>query len=113
MKREVAEYVTRCYTCQQVKDEHQRLAGPLQPLPVVEWKWEYITMDFVSGLSRISKGHNSVWVIVDRLTKATHFLAMKTTDTLITLSRLYIKEIVRLHGIPLSIVLDRDPHFVS
>ena len=65
-------------------------------------------MDFVSGLPRTSKGKISVWVIVDRLTKAAHFLAVKTTDTLVTLSRLYIEEIVRLHGVPLSIVSDRD-----
>ena len=70
-------------------------------------------MDFVSGLPRTSKGKNLVWVIVDRLTKAAHFLAVKTTDTLVTLSRLYIEEIVRLHGVPLSIVSDRDPRFVS
>ena len=104
MKREVAEYVARCYTCQQVKAEHQRPAGPLQPLPVAKWKWDHITMDFFSRLSRTSRGHNSVWVIVDRLTKAAHLLAVKTTDPLTTLSRLYIEEIVRLHGVPLSIV---------
>ena len=70
-------------------------------------------MDFVSGFPRTSKGHNSVWVIVDRLTEAAHFLAVKTTDTLVTLSRLYIEEIVRLHGVPLSIISGRDPRFVS
>ena len=70
-------------------------------------------MDFVAGLPRTSKGKNSVWVIVDRLTKAAHFLAVKTTDTLVTLSRLYIEDIVRLHGVPSSIVSDRDPRFVS
>ena len=70
-------------------------------------------MDFVLGLPRMSKGHNSVWVIVHRLRKATHFMALRTTDTLTTLSRLYIEEIVRLHGVPLSIVSDWDPRFVS
>ena len=70
-------------------------------------------MDFVTGLPRTSKGKNAVWVIVDRLTKAAHFLAVKTTDTLVTLSRLYIEEIVRLHGVPLSIISDRDPRFMS
>ena len=113
MKRELAEYVAKCYTYQQVKAEHQRPVGPLQPLPVVEWKWDHITMDFVSGLPRTSKGQNSVWVIVDHLMKAVHFLAMKTTDPLTTLSRLYIEEIVRLHGLPLSIVSNRDSRFVS
>ena len=90
MKREVAEYVARCYTCQQVKGEHQRPAGPLQPLPVAEWKWDHITMDFMSGLPRMSKGQNLVWVIMDCSTKAVHFLAVKTTGPLTTLSRRYI-----------------------
>ena len=80
---------------------------------VAEWKWDHIIMDFVSGLPRTSKGHNSVWVIVDRLTKATHFLVVKTANALITLSRLYIEKIVRLHGVPLSIISDRYPRFVS
>ena len=70
-------------------------------------------MDFVSILLRMSRGYNSVWVIVDRLTKAAHFLAVKTTHTLTTLSRLYIEEIVRLHRVPLSIISDRDTRFVS
>ena len=70
-------------------------------------------MDFVSGLPRTRKGHNSIWVIIDRLAKATHLLAMKTLDTLTTLSRHYIEDIVRLHGVQLSIVSDHDPWFVS
>ena len=70
-------------------------------------------MDFVSGLPWTSRGHNAVWVVVDRLTKSAHFLAMKTTNSLSTLSRLYVAEIMRLHGMPLSVVSDRDPHFVS
>ena len=96
-----------------MKAEHQRPARLLQPLLVSEWKWDHITRDFVSGLSRASGGHNAVWVVVDRLTKSAHFLAMKTTDSMSTLSRLYVAEIVKLHGVPLSMVLDRDPHFVS
>ena len=109
----MAEYVAHCYTCQQVKVEHQRPAGLLQPLSVSEWKWDHITMDFVSGLSRTSRGHNVVWVVVDRLKKSAHFLSMKTIDSLSTLSHLYVAEIVRLHGVPLSVVSDRDSHFVS
>ena len=68
MKREVAEFVSKCLICQQVKAEHQRTAGLLQPLPIPEWKWEKITMDFVTALPRSPKGHNAVWVIVDQLT---------------------------------------------
>ena len=79
---------------------------------MAEWKWDHITMDFVSRLLRTCRGQNSVWVIVDHLTKVAHFLDVKTTDPLTTLSRLYIEEIVRLQGVPLSIVSDRDPRFV-
>ena len=70
-------------------------------------------MDFVSGFPRTAQGHNVVWVIVDKLTKSAHFLGMTTTDTTETLSPLYIREIVRLHGVPLSIMSDRDSRFVA
>ncbi|RVW68091.1 Retrovirus-related Pol polyprotein from transposon 17.6 [Vitis vinifera] len=96
-----------------MKAEHQRPAGLLQPLPIPEWKWDNITMDFVIGLPRTRSKKNGVWVIVDRLTKSAHFLAMKTTDSMNSLAKLYIQEIVRLHGIPVSIVSDRDPKFTS
>ena len=113
MKRDVARYISKCTVCQQVKIEHQRPGGLLQSLPIPEWKWDQITMDFVSGFPRTVRGHNAIWVIVDRLTKSAHFLGMKTTDTIETLSQLYIREIVRLHGDPLSIVSDRDSQFMA
>ena len=113
MKRDVARYISKCAVCQQVKIEHQRPEGLLQSLPIPEWKWDYITMDFVSGFSRTARGHNAVWAMVDRLTKSAHFLGMKTTDTTETLSQLYIREVVGLHGVPLSIVSDRDSRFVA
>lgn len=113
MKCEVADFVSKCLTCQQVKAEHQRPGGKMQPLEVAEWKWEHITMDFVTGFPKSPKKNDAIWVIVDRLTKSAHFLPIKKTDSLATLSRLYLKEIVRLHGVPVSIVSDRDPRFVS
>ena len=113
MKREIAQYISRCLTCQQVKAEYQKSAGLLQTLEVPEWKWEHITMDFITGLSRTQKSHDTIWVIVDRLTKSAHFLAMNIKDSLPKLAKLYIEKIVRLHGVPASIVLDRDPRFVS
>lgn len=113
MKMEIADYVSRCLPCQQVKTEHQNPAGLLQPLSIPEWKWEHIAMDFVVGLPRTSNGNDSIWVIVDRLTKSAHFLPMAITFSLEKLALLYIKEIVRLHGAPVSIVSDRDPRFVS
>ncbi|GAB2278011.1 hypothetical protein Dimus_039264 [Dionaea muscipula] len=113
MKREITDYVSRCLVCQQVKVEHQRPGGLLQPLPIPEWKWEHITMDFVTGLPRSFRGNDAVWVIVDRLTKSAHFLPMRTTHSVNTLAQQYIREIVRLHGIPVSIVSYRDPRFTS
>ena len=113
MKREIAAFVSRCLICQQVKAERQKPSGLLQPLPIPEWKWEHITMDFVFKLPRTQSGHNGIWVIVDRLTKSAHFLPVKERYTLDRLASLYVKEIVRLHGVPESIVSDRDTRFTS
>ncbi|CAL2240309.1 unnamed protein product [Prunus armeniaca] len=113
MKRDIEKFVAKCLTCQQVKAEHQKPSGSLQPLPVVEWKWDHITMDFVTGLPRSPKGLDAIWVIVDRLTKSAHFLPVKTTESTENLGKLYVREIVRLHGIPVSIVSDRDSKFTS
>ncbi|WRX07828.1 Integrase [Theobroma cacao] len=113
MKRDVAEFVAKCLVCQQVKAEHQKLAGTLQSLPIPEWKWEHVTMDFVLRLPQTQRGKNAIWVIVDRLTKSAHFLAVHSTYSIEKLAQLYIDEIVRLHGVPISIVSDRDPRFTS
>jgi hypothetical protein len=113
MKRDVAEFVERCSTCQQVKAEHQRPAGPLQPLEIPVWKWEEIAMDFLVGLPRTQAGYDAIWVIVDRLTKAAHFILVKVKYSLEKLTELYLQEIVRLHGVPKAIVSDRDPRFTS
>jgi len=96
-----------------VKAEHQKPGGLLQPLPIPVWKWEHITMDFVVGMPRIQKHHDAIWVVVDRLTKSAHFLPLRTSYNAEQLAELYIKEIVRLHGVPLSIVSDRDTKFAS
>ena len=82
MKKHVKEFVRRCLTCQEVKAEHQRPTRLLQPLEVAKWKWEHITMDFVTRLPRMSQGHEAMWVIVNRLTKFAHFLAVRMTFTL-------------------------------
>ena len=113
MKKHVRDFVRRCLTCHQVKVEHQRLAGLLQQLEVAEWKWEHITMDFVTHLPRTLRVHDVVWVIVDWLTKSAHFLAMRMTFTLEEFCRLYVREIIRLHGVPVSIVSYRDPRFTT
>ncbi|WRX12726.1 Reverse transcriptase/retrotransposon-derived protein [Theobroma cacao] len=113
MKRDIAEFVAKCLTCQQIKTEHQKPSGTLQPLPIPKWKWEHVTMDFVLGLPRTQSGKDAIWVIVDRLTKSTHFLAIHSTYSIEKLAKLYIDEIVRLHGVPVSIVSNRDPRFTS
>lgn len=113
MKREITQYVARCLVCQQVKEEHRRPRGPLQPLSIPEWKWENITMDFVTALPRSSKGNNVVWVIIDRLTKSAHFLPFRVGQSTEVLADKYMHEIVRLHGVPASITSDRDSRFRS
>ena len=100
MKRSVVEYVAICDTCQHVKAEHQRPAGLLQPLKIPEWKLEEITMDFIVGLLRTQKGYNSIWVVVDRLTKVAHFIPVNTTYSGARLAELYISRIVCLHVCP-------------
>jgi len=111
MKREITDYVAQCLTFQRIKTEHQKPGGLLQPLPIPMWKWEHITMDFIVGLHWTQKRHNAIWVVVERLTKSAHFLAIKTTFNVEQLAELYIQEIVRLHGVPLSIISDRDTTF--
>ena len=113
MKKEIASFVFRCLTCQQVKAEHQKPTGKIQLLLIPVWKWEKITMDFVTGLPRTQRQHDAIWVIVDRLTKSAHFLPVNVEDSLEKLAQLYVDEIVRLHGVPISIVSDRDPRFTS
>ncbi|GKC70084.1 putative reverse transcriptase domain-containing protein [Tanacetum coccineum] len=113
MKADIATYVSKCLTCAKVKVEHQRPSGLLQQPEIPEWKWERITMDFVTGLPRTSSGYDSIWVIVDRLTKSAHFLPMKKTDSMEKLTQQYLKEVVCRHGVPLSIISDRDSRFAS
>ena len=113
MKKDIGDYVAKCLVCQQVKAEHQRPSGLLHPLSIPEWKWEDISMDFIIGLPRVQKGYNALWVIVDRLTKSAHFIPVKDSFASDQLAQIYIREIVRLHGVPKTIVSDRDPKFVS
>ncbi|KAA3460521.1 DNA/RNA polymerases superfamily protein [Gossypium australe] len=113
LKQEVTELVGNCLTCQQVKSEHQLPSGLLQPVKIPQWKWERITMDFVSGLPLTPTKKDAVWVVVDRLTKSAHFIPVRVDYSLQKLAKLYIAEVVRLHGVPISIISDRDPRFTS
>ncbi|GJY23965.1 putative reverse transcriptase domain-containing protein [Tanacetum coccineum] len=107
MKADIATYVSKCLTCAKVKAEHQRPSGLLVQPKIPEWKWDNITMDFVT------KDYDTIWVIVDRLTKSAIFTPMRETDPLDKLARRYLKEVVTRHGIPVSIICDRDPRFAS
>jgi hypothetical protein len=109
MKIKIARYVARCDTCRRVKAIHMKTAGPLQSLPIPIWKWEDISMNFVVGLPRTVKGFDSIWVIIDRLTKIAHFLPVKVKYPVITYAELYIARILSLHGIPKTIVSDHGP----
>ncbi|GJX36925.1 putative reverse transcriptase domain-containing protein [Tanacetum coccineum] len=106
-------HVSKCLTCLKVKAEHQRPSGLLQQPEIPVWKWEGIAMDFVTKLPRTSSGHDTIWVIVDRLTKSTHFLPMCEDYKMERLARLYLNEIVARHGVPISIISDRDSRFTS
>ncbi|GJZ53654.1 putative reverse transcriptase domain-containing protein [Tanacetum coccineum] len=113
MKADIATYVNKCLTCAKVKAEHQRPSGLLVQPKIPEWKWDNITMDFVTKLPKTSQGYDTIWVIVDRLTKSAIFTPMRETNPLDKLARLYLKEVVTRHGIPVSIICDRDPRFAS
>jgi hypothetical protein len=112
MKREITRYVAECDTCQRVKADHLRPARNLQPLSIPEWKWEDTCMDVIVNLPRTSHGYNSIWVIVDRLTKSTHFIHVATTYKVNQSIELYVAHIIRYHGIPKTIIFDRGSIFV-
>ncbi|GKE36625.1 putative reverse transcriptase domain-containing protein, partial [Tanacetum coccineum] len=113
MKADIATYVSKCLTCAKVKAEHQKPSGLLQQPEIPVWKWERITMDFVSGLPRTPSGYDTIWVIVDRLTKSAYFLPMKKMDSMEKLTQLYLKEVMCRHGVPILIILNRGSHFMS
>ena len=113
MKKNIAEFVAQCTSCQQVKVEHQKPGGLMQTIEIPTWKWEAINMDFITGLPRSNRKFDSIWVIVDRLTKSAHFLPVRSTYTAEDYAKLYIKEIVRLHGVPVSIISDRGAQFTA
>ncbi|GJU89410.1 putative reverse transcriptase domain-containing protein [Tanacetum coccineum] len=113
IKERIATYVSKCLTCAKVKIEYQKPSGLLVQPEIPQWKWENITMDFVTKLPRTAAGQDTIWVIVDRLTKSAHFLPMREDDTLEKLTRQYLKEVVSKHGVPVSIISDRDGKFTS
>ena len=113
MKREITKYVAECDTCQRVKASHLKVAGTLHPLPIPSWKWEDISMDFIVGLPNTSQKHDSIWVIVDRLTKIAHFIPVHTTYKANKYAEIYLDRIVCLHGVPKTIISDCGTQFVA
>ncbi|GJW04181.1 putative reverse transcriptase domain-containing protein, partial [Tanacetum coccineum] len=113
MKADIATYVSKCLTYARVKAEHQRPSGLLVQPEIPQWKWDNITMDFVTKLPKLSQGYDTIWVIVDRITKSAIFVPMRETDLMEKLARMYLKEVVTRHGIPVSIICDHDPRFAS
>jgi len=106
MKREIAKYVSECDVCQRIKASHLKVAGTLQPLSIPSWKWEDISMDFIVGLPNTSQKHDSIWVIIDRLTKTAHFLPVHTTYFAKKYAEIYLDQVIRLHGVPKIIISD-------
>jgi hypothetical protein len=110
-KNKIAEYIARCMECQKVKAEHRHPVVFLQPLPIPEWKWEVMTMDFITGLPRTNKQHDSIMVVVDKIMKDDHFIPLNSTHKEANFSDIYMREVAQLNGIPKTIVSHRDPKF--
>ena len=113
MKNDVAEYIARCMKCQNVKVEHRHPTRLLQPLPIPEWKWHVVTMDFITKLPKTRLQNDAIRVVVDKLTKVAHFIPVKTTHKVSNIANIYKKEVAKLHGILKAIVSDRDSKFTS
>jgi hypothetical protein len=113
MNKEIVEYIAKCLECQKVKVEHRHLVRLLHPFPIPKWKWEVVTMDFITKFPRTSKNHDSIMVVMDKLTKATHFIPMNIYHKETNVDDIYMREVACLHGIPKAIVSNRDPNFTS
>nr|GEW26462.1 putative reverse transcriptase domain-containing protein [Tanacetum cinerariifolium] len=111
MKADIATYVSKCLTYLKVKAEHQKPSRLLVQPEIPEWKWDNITINFVTKLPRIQSRNDTIWVIIDQLTKSAHFIPMKENNLMDKLARLYLKKVVTRHEIPVSIICDRDPRF--
>jgi hypothetical protein len=110
-RRDIVEYIAKCLECQRVKDEHRHPVVLLKPLPIPQWKWEVVTMDFITRFPRTNKHHDVIMVVVEKLTKATHFIPMKVTHKETNVDDIYMREVSHLYGIPKTIVFDKDPNF--
>src|SRR3954471_9955669 len=113
MKRDIARFVAECDVCRRIKVEHQRLAGTLQSLPIPEWKWDKVSIDFITGFPKTQKGNDAIFVVIDRLSKVSHFLPIRESITASQLADMYVSRVVSLHGVPLEINSYRGSLFTS
>jgi hypothetical protein len=113
MKRKTARYVSECDTCQKVKADYMKPGGLLQPLSIPKWKWDDISMDFIVGLPLTARKFDSIWVILDRLSKFTHFILVHTNYNVQKYAGIYIARVLCLHGVPKMIISDRGSQFVA
>ncbi|GKE67213.1 reverse transcriptase domain-containing protein, partial [Tanacetum coccineum] len=113
MKVDIATYVSKCLTCAKVKAGHQRPSRLLVQPAIPKWKWDNITIDFITKLPKSSQGFDTIWIIVDRLTKSAHFLPIRENEPLDKLASLYLNRIVARHRIPVSIICDRDGSYAD
>jgi hypothetical protein len=113
LKKDITDYLAKCLECQQVKEEHRHPIGLLQPLPIPEWKWETISMDFIIGLPKSARQNDAIMVVVYKLSKSAHFILVKSTCKEIDIANIFMKEIFKLYGMPREIISDRDMKFTS
>jgi hypothetical protein len=113
MKREAAHYVSQCDPCRKVKADYMKLGGLLQLLSILEWKWDDIRMDFIVGLPMTACKFDSIWVIIDQLSKSAHFVPVNTNYQVEKYVEIYIARVICLHGVPKMIISDRSSQFVA
>eukprot|EP00253_Pinus_taeda_P030277 PITA_30277 len=113
MKKNIAEYLARCLECQQIKAEHHHPVGLLQPLPIPEWKWEIISMDFITGLPKTKRNNDSIMVVVDKLSKVAQFIPVQSTYKVVEIAHIFMQNVFKLHGLPKTIISNRNVKFTS
>jgi hypothetical protein len=112
MKHQICEFVQGCQIYQQAKPERVKYPGLLLPLPVLKQAWQTVSLDFISGLPPTGKG-NCILVVVDKLSKYAHFMVLKHPLTALTMAKIFLDHVYRLHRLPTAIISDRDPNFTS